>query len=112
MNPSVAHLEAFLAALGLWFDGPDLIEVRARFGHVGLLGNLECAVNRNTHAEPRVTGNGLDGDKPAHLLDDTMHEVQAEPGTLAYSFGRKKRVENARLDFGRDSRAIIGDLDE
>jgi len=38
MNPSVAHLEAFFAALGLWFDGPDLIEVRARFGHVGLLG--------------------------------------------------------------------------
>src|SRR2546428_339296 len=38
MNPSVAHLEAFFAALGLWFDGPDLVEVRARFGHVDLLG--------------------------------------------------------------------------
>jgi hypothetical protein len=38
MNPSVAHLEAFFASLGLWFDGPDLIEVRARFGHAGLLG--------------------------------------------------------------------------
>jgi len=38
MNPSVAHLEAFFAAFGLWFDGPDLIEVRTRFGHVDLLG--------------------------------------------------------------------------
>jgi len=36
MNPSVAHLEAFFAALGLWFDRPDLIEVRACFGHVSL----------------------------------------------------------------------------
>jgi hypothetical protein len=38
MNPSVAYLEAFFAALGVWFDGPDLIEVQARFGHVVLLG--------------------------------------------------------------------------
>jgi hypothetical protein len=38
MNPSVAHLEAFFAALGLWFDALDLVEVRTRFGHVGLLG--------------------------------------------------------------------------
>jgi hypothetical protein len=38
MNPGVAHLEAFFTALGLWFDGPDLIEVRARFDHVVLLG--------------------------------------------------------------------------
>jgi len=38
MNPSVAHLEAFFAALGVWFDALDLVEVRARFGHVGLLG--------------------------------------------------------------------------
>jgi hypothetical protein len=52
-------------------------------------------VNRNTHAEPRVAGNGLDGNKSAHFLDDAMHEVQAESGTLAYSFGRKKRVEDA-----------------
>jgi len=38
MNPSVAYLEAFFAAFGLWFDGPDLIQVRTRFGHVGFLG--------------------------------------------------------------------------
>jgi len=38
MNPSVAHLKAFFAALGLWFDGLELLEVRARFSHVGLLG--------------------------------------------------------------------------
>jgi hypothetical protein len=38
MNPSVAHLKAFFAALGLWFNGLELFDVRARFSHVGLLG--------------------------------------------------------------------------
>jgi hypothetical protein len=39
MHPTVAHFEAFLAALGLRLDAPNLIEVRALIGHVGLLWN-------------------------------------------------------------------------
>jgi hypothetical protein len=36
MNPAVAHLEAFFAALGLRLHALDLIEVAAGFGHIGL----------------------------------------------------------------------------
>jgi hypothetical protein len=33
MNPTVADLETFFAALGLWFNGAYLIDVSAFFGH-------------------------------------------------------------------------------
>jgi hypothetical protein len=37
MYPTVAHLEAFFAALGLGFDAANLIDVRAFIGHLDLL---------------------------------------------------------------------------
>jgi hypothetical protein len=33
MDPSVSHLQAFFAALGLGFDGTNLISVRTNFSH-------------------------------------------------------------------------------
>src|SRR5260370_187652 len=39
-----------------------------------------------------------------------MHHVQAEPGSLAHAFGRKKGLEDARLHLGRNSRTVVGDL--
>jgi len=53
--------------------------VRACFGHAGSW-KSECAVDSEyAHAEPRVAGHGFDGDKPAHFLDDAVHEVQPSP---------------------------------
>jgi len=33
VHPTVAHLQALFAALGLWFNAFDLIEVRTVIGH-------------------------------------------------------------------------------
>jgi hypothetical protein len=37
MHPTVAHFEAFFAALGFGFDAANLIDVSAFLGHLGLL---------------------------------------------------------------------------
>ena len=39
VNPGVTHLQALLAALGLWLHALDLIEVSAVFSHNVLPGN-------------------------------------------------------------------------
>jgi hypothetical protein len=43
MDPSVAHFQAFFAALGFWLHALDLIKVAAVFRHDGLLKNQKAA---------------------------------------------------------------------
>ena len=43
--------------------------------------------------------------------DDAVGDVEAQPAPLAYLLGREERVEDAGLDLGRDSGAVVADLD-
>src|SRR5690242_3026128 len=71
-----------------------------------------CSLNGNSHLEPRVSGNRLYADEPAHFLDDAMNYIEAEAGSFAHALGGKKRLKDARLYFRWDARAIVGDLHE
>ena len=39
-----------------------------------------------------------------------LNRVQAQSGSLPYSFGREERFEDVRLDLRRNSRAVVADL--
>src|SRR5687768_6025026 len=63
-------------------------------------------MNGEACASPRA---GLDAHATAALVYDAFAGGQTEPGTAAHAFGRKKRLENARQDFGRDAGAGVLD---
>ena len=65
-------------------------------------------LNRKHRARALLT---LDADRPAMIFDDAVTDRQPEAGPFPDVFGRKKRIEQSRLDIGRDptpvSRTII-----
>src|SRR5215470_5571580 len=62
--------------------------------------------------EPRVPGNRREIDGAAHFPDETMNRVETESGAVAHALGRKKRLEDARLNLLGDTGAIVGNFNE
>src|SRR5438105_14444606 len=116
MHPAVSHLEALLTAFGFRFDFADLVEVVTTIGHAASLdlrrGESHCGLNRNSHLETSVAGNGFNGDEAPHFLDDAMHNVEAQSGAFAHALGGEKWFENAGLHFGRNARAVVENFHE
>jgi hypothetical protein len=46
------------------------------------------------------------------LFHDSLHRVQAQTGPLPHSLGSEEWIEHVGLYFGRNSRAIVGNLDD
>jgi hypothetical protein len=44
------------------------------------------------------------------LFDNALHRVEAQACSLAYSFCCKKGFKDVRFYFGRDSRAVVSNL--
>src|SRR6266436_4209776 len=112
MHPTVAHLQALFAALGLWFNAFDLIEVRTVIGHHSSPAELYGGLNRNAHLESRIAGNRRYADLAADIFDDAVNDVKAKPRAFADALCSEKGIEDARFDFGRNARPIVGNFDE
>ncbi len=95
MHPTVAHLQAFFAALGLWFNGFNLIEVRTVIGHNSSPEELYGGLNRNAHLESRVAGNRRYADLAVDIFDDAVNDVKAKPRAFADALGSEKGIEDA-----------------
>ena len=61
--------------------------------------------------EAGVAGFGSELNGSAMLPDDALDGVQAQSGAFAHAFGGEKRLEDVRLDFGGNSRAVVRDFD-
>src|SRR5258708_29252631 len=112
MCPSVAHVQALFAALGRWFSACDLIEVRTVIGHHSSPAELYGGLNRNAHLESRVAGNRRYADLAADIFDDAVNHVKAKPRAFADALCSEKGIEDARFDFGRNARPIVGNFHE
>src|SRR5260370_27397836 len=112
MHPTVAHLQALFAALGLWFNAFDLIEVRTVIGHNSSPAELYGGLNRNAHLESCIAGNRCHVDLPSDIFDDAVNDVKAKPPPLAVALGGEKRIEDTGFDFLRDARATVGHFGE
>ena len=55
---------------------------------------------------------GRQSDPAAVLLDDRVRDGQAQAGALADFLRREKRVEDLRLQFLRDPRTVVVDLED
>src|SRR5271156_3124919 len=94
------------AKLSAW-----ILALKAMAGGVGgtILGK---AVRRGKpHLKTCVAGFRADSNTAPVLLHDTLNRIEAKARTFANSLRGEKGFENMRLDFGRNSRAVIGDLD-
>ena len=50
-------------------------------------------------------------DAAAMLLHDGISDGESQARAFAHLFRRKKRIENFRLNFRRDARPIVADLE-
>src|SRR5579859_876004 len=112
MDPSIAHLEAFFAALGFRFGGANLINVSTNVGHGFLLMRLVRLLNGNAHLKASVAGNGGDADVATHVLDDAIDNIESQAGAFADAFGGEEWIEDARHCVRWNARAIVGDFDQ
>src|SRR5580704_15559627 len=112
MDPGVAHLETFFAALGFWFDRSNLVEVSADIGHFLLLKRLLRRLDGDADLKASVAGDGRDTDVAADVFDDATDDVETEAGAFADAFGGEKGIEDARQRFGGDAGAVVGNFDE
>ena len=62
-------------------------------------------------AEFGVAGLGGEGDHTAVLLDNALHDAEAEAGAYADGFSGVEGVEDVGLAFERDAGAVVGDGD-
>ena len=68
--------------------------------------------DRQADDEARITGSRLHGDLAVVRIDnDPAYDVETESSALAHLFGGKERIEDPRDQVGRDTRALIRDLD-
>src|SRR5262249_47800451 len=90
-------------------DGFRLVRESRMRGRWTELGARDGQLNieRGAGCGPR-----LEPDAAAMLLHDRVRDRQAETGSLAHFLRREKRVEDLRLDFVRNSRAIVVDFED
>ena len=60
--------------------------------------------------EASVTRDGFYGNETAHFLHNAVNDIQSKAGSLAHTFCREKRLEDVRLHFERDARAVVRDF--
>src|SRR5450755_4029703 len=65
---------------------------------------------RQPDLKTRVSGFGIHLNVPAVLLHDSLHRVQAEPGSFADSLGREEGFEDVSFYLGRNPRTVIADF--
>src|SRR4030081_2803320 len=94
VDPLVAHLQAFFAALGLGLHIADLIDVRANFSHWAPPPRSERGSNGDSYFKARVAGHGFHRDQALDFLDDAVRDVEAETRAFTDSLGREKWLEN------------------
>src|ERR1700722_2797733 len=78
-------------------------------GRSSLSGSLR---NRQPHLKVRLAGMRIDPDIAPMLADNPVHRVESEARAFTHWLGRKERVENAALDLGRDTGAVVDDVDQ
>jgi hypothetical protein len=83
------------------------------FGRGGGLLRLVLDMARQVDAESGALAHfGFGIDIAARLLDDAIDHRQPEPGALADILGGEERLENLFHHLRRDSRALVGNLDQ
>src|SRR5260370_21951627 len=93
MHPTVADLQALFAALGLWFNAFNLIEVRTVIGHNSSPAESYGGLNRNAHLESRIAGDRSYADLAAPIFDDAVNYVKANPRASADALVRDNVTE-------------------
>ena len=76
VNPSVTHFETFLAALGFWLYGSDLIEVCADIGHYFLLEILLRGLDGDANLKTSIARDRRDTNVATDILDDAADDIQ------------------------------------
>ena len=69
------------------------------------------AVAGDADSELGVAGLGGEGDGAAVLLDDALHDAEAEAGAGSDGLGGVEGVEDVGLAFEWDAGAVVGDGD-
>src|ERR1700740_2118948 len=81
VHPTVAHLQALLAAMGLRLYALDLIEMSAILGHrvpSVWLGLLDRSLNRDADLEARVAGNRRYVNLAADIFNNAVNDIEAK----------------------------------
>src|SRR5262249_31710017 len=67
---------------------------------------------RQPHLKAGFAGLRLEADFPVVFSDDAVDRVQPQSGAFALRFRGEKGVEDAPLDFRRNARPVVNDLDQ
>src|SRR4051812_32652006 len=68
--------------------------------------------DRQRHAELGSPRRSLDLDVRVVVLDQTLHDFQAQAGPLAHRFGGEERFEQAVEDLRRNAGSVVDDADD
>src|SRR5580704_16231217 len=84
----------------------------ANLSHFGFSSRSVRRLNGNPYVKTRIARHGLYGDQALDFLDDAVSDVEAETGSFTDSLGGEKWLEDFRLDFLGNSRAVVGNFDQ
>ena len=67
----------------------------------------DILLERQANLKTGVARLGFKSDISVMFADDARNSIQTQTRAFVDTFGRVKRLENARLDFGRNARAVV-----
>jgi hypothetical protein len=113
VNPVFAGFQAFFTASAVRGDLTDLVKMSTR-RHAANIANstaVDAVWQGQTNSKARLSRPGIELDLSAVREHNAAHGIKSKPGSFSYWFGREEWFEDMVFDIGRNSRAIINNID-